>query len=735
MKNTQNKGFYDFAGFRLDAQNRLLWREGKTVSLTLKEFEVLLFLVENAERVVEKEDLLETIWGDTFVEEATLARNISRLRKKLEAAGNSETIIETLPKRGYRLLPDVTRVEVPQTALLAEEETIQQIRIEETMTISDVGFPITDFEAAKPDARQLNPKSEIRSPKMLGLAFGALAIAIIGFLAYQLYFRKPEPKNVLPAKVVPFSGSTGNEDMPAFSPDGRQMAFAWNGGEGEQLDVYVKLIGAGEPVRLTNSAEDEVYPVFSPDSRQIAFVRSLPEGDEVILIPAMGGAERRISSLNSRQTSVSFSPDGQNLAVVESGSNNQERGIFLVNINTGERRKLTAPTGFAADTTPRFSPGGANLAFLRSFDDLKQEIFVVPVTGGEARQLTFDNTGIRSLAWSADGEKIFFVSFRSTEQPNLWQIIAAGGEPALIATGSKNMTNIAVSPDGKTVAFAEAARDENIWQMKLGESWRKFAASARPDHSPHVSPDGKRVVFASDRTGHQEIWIADADGKNQRQLTYSSGNAGSPRFSPDGNFVAYDSQSGTANDIFIISSEGGAPRRLTDSPDSRNVLPSWSADGQFVYFRSNRSGDFNLWKMPVNGGAAIQITKQGAFESFASPDGKEIYYTKGRGIAGLWLGAAEGSDESPVPELAEAGYWRSWNVTTKGIYFVARSSAPPYRIMFYDFANKQSREIAQTEKAPLWIFSSLSVSEDGKTIFYAQQDQSASSILLAELAK
>jgi Tol biopolymer transport system component len=543
------------------------------------------------------------------------------------------------------------------------------------------------------------------------------------------------PKNVLPAKVVPFSGLTGNEDMPAFSPDGRQMAFAWNGGEADNLDVYVKLIGGGDPLRLTRGAEDEIYPTFSPDNRNIAFVRSLPTRDEVILIPAMGGAERRICSLNSRQTSVSFSPDGQIIAVVESNSSSKERGIFLVNIETGERRQLTTPSEFVMDTTPRFSPDGTNLAFLRSFDDLKQEIFVVSATGGELRQLTFDKTGIRSLAWSADSKKVFFASFRSTEQPNLWQKTAAGGEPELIATGSKNMTNIAASPDGRTVAFAEASHDENIWRMMLGAGWGKLIATTRPDHSPHVSPDGTRIVFVSDRTGHQEIWVSDSDGKNQRQLTYSNGNAGSPRFSPDGKFVAYDSQSGSANDIFIISSEGGASRRLTDLPESRNVLPAWSADGRFVYFRSNRAGDFNLWKMPASGGEAKQITGQGAFESFVSPDNKEIYYSKGRGVPGLWRVAAEGGEESPVQELSEAGYWRSWSMAANGIYFVARNSAPPYRIMFYDFSNKRVKEIARTEKVPLWIFSSLSVSEDGKTIFFAQRDQSTSSILLAELTK
>ena len=242
------------------------------------------------------------------------------------------------------------------------------------------------------------------------------------------------------------------------------------------------------------------------------------------------------------------------------------------------------------------------------------------------------------------------------------------------------------------------------------------------------------MVFVSDRTGNQEIWIADADGKNQRQLTDSNGLTGSPRFSPDGKFVAFDATSENTKDIFIVSSDGGAPRRLTDS-QSRSVLPAWSADGRFVYFCSDRSGDLNVWKISEAGGEAKQITKQGGFESFASPDGKVIFYSKGRGVAGLWRVSVEGGEESPARELSDAGYWRYWTVTQKGVYFVAQNPNPPYRIVFYDFSTGQAKEIASAEKTPLWAFPGLSASADGKTILYAQRDQNAGNIMLAELQK
>lgn len=138
MKEVQTNEFYDFAGFRLDVHERRLWRKDEVVSLTPKEFELLLALVERAPRVIEKDELLERIWKDTFVEEGTLTRNVSWLRKKLEsgAQGNGAKFIETVPKRGYRFLSPVTQIK-KTPALVVEEQTVQQIRIEETLSLPD----------------------------------------------------------------------------------------------------------------------------------------------------------------------------------------------------------------------------------------------------------------------------------------------------------------------------------------------------------------------------------------------------------------------------------------------------------------------------------------------------------------------------------------------------------------------------------------------------------------------
>ena len=745
MKDKQSKDFYEFAGFRLDVKIRRLMRGDEIIPLTPKEFEVLLLLIENAGRIVEKDELLEKIWKDTFVEEGTLARNISWLRKKLAAHGANDTkIIETLPKRGYRFLPKITGS--GEDRLIIEEQIVQHVQIEEIIEITPLPINIenkivhgkileTQPAVIPAENRKALPAAPAkRRFSLLWIVPAVLILSVVAVVAYRGYFSRNQPRLLLASKIAPFSGLPGRENFPSFSPDGNQMVFSWDGGiENGNLDVYVKLIGAGDPVRLTNNTADEINPVFSPDGKSIAFVRIFPTRNEIILISALGGAERKIYERAS-YASVSFSPDGKFLAHANLDLSQKEAGIFLINLQSGGQTRLTAPDAPAVDHTPRFSPDGKNLAFIRYFSSFRREIFVVPATGGEPRQITFDNERIYGLAWGADSQKIFFTSFRAANQLNLWQISLNGGEPQLIPTGGRNLQSVAMSPNGRMIAFVEETEDENIWQIEQNQAPRMLIRSSRADHSQQFSPDGTKIVFASERTGNYEIWLADADGKNQRQLTDSNGSAGSPRFSPDGKFIAYDAQIAGGSDIYIISVNGGASRRLTENAKN-NSLPAWSADGNWIFFLSNRSGDEQIWKMPATAGEAVQITRQGAFEMFAAPDGKRIIYSKGAGKSGLWSVGTNGGDEKPIPELAEAGAWRSWSVTPNGVYYTAFAAQIPLHIKFYDFTSGQTLEIAAVDKPPLTYYANLTASADGKRILYAQQDQTNASIMLAELAE
>ena len=124
-----------------------------------------------------------------------------------------------------------------------------------------------------------------------------------------------------------------------------------------------------------------------------------------------------------------------------------------------------------------------------------------------------------------------------------------------------------------------------------------------------------------------------------------------------------------------MDADGGAPRRVTTEP-SEDVVPSWSRDGRWIYFASNRSGRWEVWKVPADGGQAVQLTKNGGFAAFESHDRRFVYYAKGLTARGLWRVSVNGGDEASVLDFPDIGYWGYWVVAENGIYFVNTDARP-----------------------------------------------------------
>jgi WD40-like Beta Propeller Repeat len=225
--------------------------------------------------------------------------------------------------------------------------------------------------------------------------------------------------------------------------------------------------------------------------------------------------------------------------------------------------------------------------------------------------------------------------------------------------------------------------------------------------------------------------VCDANGLNLLQLTTFGGPlTGTPRWSPDGRRIAFDTVSEGHPNIHIIDANGGVPRRLT-TEQADNVVPSWSNDGRWIYFASNRTGRWEVWKVPAHGGQAVQVTKQGGFAAFESPDGQSVYYAKGLNVAGLWRVPVNGGQETPVLEIPKAGYWGYWAMADKGI-FVVNTTAGRHALEFFDFATRRSKHVADLGREPQLGEPGLAVSPDGHSILYAQRDHGNSDIVLVE---
>ncbi len=583
------------------------------------------------------------------------------------------------------------------------------------------------------------PTKALPSKKRMRLGLGALAILIVLLALAYFIVGKNSASSYPPMKTIAFTSFRGYAGEPSFSPEGNSIAFAWNGDQGNNFDIYVKLIDAGAPLRLTNDPANEGDPAWSPDGRYIAFSRGVDGGTSYFIIPSLGGNERKIAEVVSSGVGVDYSPDGKSLVVSASDDPGEPNHIILVSIETGQKKKLTSPdkNGFYGDTGPKFSPDGSLIAYTKSFSIGRAELYTIPSGGGEEKRLTFDNLVVDGKAWTGDGREIVFSSNRGGNL-TMWRIPSEGGSPMPIPSSGENVTSIAIGKKGNNLAYSREAVNMDIWRMDLGVSTSsrkpptELISSTQSQVEPQYSPDGQYIVFSSNRSGSVEVWVCHSDGTNPVQLTFLGGPwAGTPRWSPDSRFIAFDSREKGNGNICVISANGGTPRQLTSGKFENNI-PSWSRDGRWIYFSSNRTGVFQVWKMPVDGGEAIQVTKNGGFNAFESYDGKDVYFVQKPSNTEILKLSLAGGEEQSVDKRLSGLTWGDWELTEKGIYFAKPDTGQTGHIYFYSFSNQQINQIVAAEK-PIYQYSgSLSASPDGRSLLFTQVDRTDSDIMLIQ---
>lgn len=180
--------------------------------------------------------------------------------------------------------------------------------------------------------------------------------------------------------------------------------------------------------------------------------------------------------------------------------------------------------------------------------------------------------------------------------------------------------------------------------------------------------------------------------------------------------------------MYVISTSGGTPRVLTPEP-SLEIEPSWSHDGKWVYFVSDRGGQSHIWKVPFEGGPARQVTQGDGGESLESADGKLLYYFRREHGHGIWSVPLDGGLEEAVPELSGVRRTRAWTVRAEGIYFYQETVAKP-QVRFFNFATRQVSTVLTPERATPSNYPGLDISPDGRTLVYSQVDNRVDGLML-----
>ncbi len=564
----QDNHLYAFGPFVLDPGQRLLWRDQQPVSLAPKVVDTLLLLVSRAGRLVEKQELMDLLWHDSFVEEGSLTKNISVLRQTLGNGEGGREYIETIPKRGYRFVAEVTACEPARNT---ERHPLGSV----TLPSEPHAVPASALPGASAPAADRARWTW----RIMAAVTGLLALA-----GAWLWFSPPPPPTVLKTTQITHFGRV--DPSSRLVTDSARIYFVER--KGGRLSLASVPIDGGEPVPVPTPLPDVALYGISPDHSEL-LVGSDANNDNKMtfwLLSTAGGSPRRVGNVIGHD--AAWSRDGRRIAYF-SGS-----GLFAVNPDGSDSERIAATAG--REWFSRWSPDGAVLRFSAANSAIGSvSLWEVPASGGTPHRLlqgwreplAYYGDGETDGDWAADGRYYVFRSTRAayasiwamredagflrrasgpvqlmTTDSSLWGVLAAGNK--VFYTGDKEVRELARfdARSGQFVPYLTGVRARDV----------------------SFSRDGQWVAYVVPNMQQSVLWKSKADGSGAQQLTFLPLLAGQPRWSPDGKEIAFRANPpGKPLQIFLIPSGGGEPEAVTNST-LNGLYPDWSPAGDRLFF-------------------------------------------------------------------------------------------------------------------------------------------------------
>lgn len=436
------------------------------------------------------------------------------------------------------------------------------------------------------------------------------------------------PATLAPAADPPAEASfatlttqAGTEQHPSLSPDGKWMVYA-SDATGD-LDIYLQGVGAQTPINLTKDPKaNDDQPAFSPDGERVAF-RSSRDGGGVFVMGRTGELARKVADGGFNPA---WSPDGQQIVFSSQNVTANPGGrilfnaeLWVVTLTNGDKRRLAVDDGLQ----PAWSPDGAKIAYWGfSPRSRNREIWTVPAAGGAIARITDDPAIDWNPVWAPDGRDLYFGSDRAGAL-GLWRVPidpetgGAAGKPVLVQLPALLAAHFSFSSDGKRMAFASVRNEQQVnaadFDPRSGvmSSPVPITLGSRTWFYVDISPDGRHLVLVS-RYPQEDVFVADADGGNLRQITNDPASDRGVRWSPDSaRILYYSANPGEVMQIFTMAPDGSDRQRIShDAPGGSGswVYPQWAPGG-------NRLAAFS----PGSGGYLFEPAGVGPWRSVAIP--------------------------------------------------------------------------------------------------------------------
>lgn len=658
--------------------------QGHSELLQPKFIEVLTYLAQHYPRLVSREELIQQIWdGNQYVGEKALTNAVWHIRQKLHA--ESEEYIQTVRKGGYRLLTEPQWVQ-PHTT-------------------------ITEPVQIKSDHGSLR-------------IFSLLATLLVFVVLLLTVWREPAPQ--AKPQVSALTSSPGREIYPAVSPDGTKLLYYW-----KQLhqppDLYLQdLTQPGlAPEQLTFDSDRESRAVWGKDNQHVYFVQKSWKKDRCHIVRLTLATKEQLRLAPCKgdvNPALSISHDGNTLAFNGTDNEGVDVGIYLLALDqpgAQPRRLSCARDCEYSDRDAVFSADPNKLAFTRRAQQYEEDIFLFDRHTSSSYRLTTGQTDIHGMAWHPRANKLVY-SAEIANQRNAYLLELDSGEiHKLDVPGFSYPTFIG---DSNNVAFHDWQAPEYISILSLEEQVQSVPfpviRSQFNHREPHYNSHSQELVYVSNESGDNEIWIANWDGTQRRQLTHLQDNVFYPRWSHAGDKIAYllRHKATGKSSVYILDVKTRGISELKTQFTTFD-MPSWSQDDLAILVEATNGQQAGIYRIPLNGEAAQLVLETTADQVIQARDGS-IWYANDQGLFRQSLPAAQTEPELVLTTELIAGNY-SWLHTETGIYFL-QTYANYQQIAYLDLTSKQIRQVLRVPLRSIESSSPFALMPEQKQMVFTQ---------------
>ena len=616
---------YKFGAFQLDTVKRVLLHDNSAVQLPSRAFDVLLALVEHNQFVIDKDELMRLVWGERVVEENNLTRHISTLRKALEESPNDHRYIVTLPGRGYSFVAPVETVVTWNAQAIPSKQNVAsgdelEIRNFDRLATSD----------SPGEQKIINIHRGSRRRIWITVFVVTLILGILTSFKFIKPRRDSEAIKTYREWDIVRLTRDGGSSRPDISRDGKYVTYVRNGA-GRQ-SVWIHQLGTSASQQIIPPEKYMYFEVlFNQDGSELYFTRreGLRPQRALYRVPVLGGVPRKLR--DDIDSAITLSPDGRVGFVRTIG----DKSDFIITNSDGvEERVLVEKRLNSAAWSPDGKVIVCSVGSAGAGADA-MSVHEVRVDDGFERELSSRKwTSVGRKRWLPDGSGVIVVAREQRlNVDRLWLVSYPSGEARPLSNELETYSDVSLTPAGNEMAAEQILPVCNIWRGLLADSAGAKKIGVWGMSGLCFMPGGRMLYSAKESADANEIWMMDSDGKERKRLTFDAGNDFSPLISPDSRYIVFVSNRTGNFEIWRMNLDGSNPVQLTNSKGAN--MPGISPDSKWVTYLSPDEG--KLYKVPLEGGQATGLEIRAVGVSAVSPNGKLIGYffpgTNGWGIA------------------------------------------------------------------------------------------------------